>query len=209
MYLDFDNVPFYIGKGKGQRYKISNHLYKNNTNTFLIRKIKKVSADNIKVHFLHENLTEDEAVYWERYWIKYIGRRDLKEGTLCNLTDGGEGSTGRICSKETKQKISASLVGEKSPMYGTHISVEHRRKLCEINKGENHPMYGRVHSKEARRKMSLASKKLSRKFTKAKVEEIRKLYKGSATLLQIGNLFNAGITTIRNIVKHKTYIEFR
>ena len=70
-------------------------------------------------------------------------------------------------------------------------------------------MYGRVHSEETRCKMRLASKKLSRKFTKAEVKEIRKLYKNGVALLQISKLFNAGLTTISNMVKYKTYVEFR
>ena len=81
MYLDVDNCPFYIGKGRGNRYRVSRHVYKGVTNRFLKNKIRKVGVDNIKVHFLHRNLTEEEAFHWERYWIKYIGRRDLKEGS--------------------------------------------------------------------------------------------------------------------------------
>ncbi|MCK4829162.1 helix-turn-helix domain-containing protein [bacterium] len=57
--------------------------------------------------------------------------------------------------------------------------------------------------------MRLASKKLSRKFTKIEVEKIRRLYKNGMTLRQLGKLFNAGTTTISNMVKHKTYIEFK
>lgn len=105
IYLDQDGIPFYVGKGKDKRYYVSMHLGKNVTNPFLKNKIKKVGVNNIKIQFLHENLTEKEAFQQERYWIKHYGRRDLGTGTLCNLTDGGEGASGHIHSKESRQKM--------------------------------------------------------------------------------------------------------
>lgn len=134
MYLDLDNMPFYVGKGQGNRCKnISGHISTNHMNRLLKNKIKKIGISTIKVHFLHKNLTEEEAFYWERYWIKYIGRRDLKIGTLCNLTDGGDGSGGRECSEETKTKI----------------------RLAQLEHHKTHPnaFKGKIHSPEALRKM--------------------------------------------------------
>lgn len=86
MYLDQDNLPFYIGKGYGERWRLTCHRYGAVGPT-----IKKIGRANVKVHFLHKNLTENDARSWEQYWIKYIGRRDKGEGTLCNRSDGGEG----------------------------------------------------------------------------------------------------------------------
>lgn len=145
MYLDLDNVPFYIGKGQGDRYKIVYHLGKDNTNSLLKNKIRKVGTINVKTHFLHENISEEEAFSWERYWIKYIGRRDLKEGTLCNLTEVGEGMSGRECSEETKQKIGETLKGRK-------LSEETKQKM----RGPRKP-YG-PKSETAKQKMSVAKK---------------------------------------------------
>ena len=165
MYLDTDNVPFYVGKGKNDRYQIRPHLYSTYPNRFLVYKIRKVGVANIKIHFLHKNLTEEEAFYWESYWIKYIGRRDKKEGTLCNLTNGGEGNSGRIQSNETRQKISNAAKGEKNPMYGKSgywkdkkMSNEHKQKMCNAKKGEKNPMYRKSPSKETRQKASNAMK---------------------------------------------------
>ena len=128
MYLDLNNIPFYIGKGKNGRHKIAIHLGKYGSNPFLQNKIRKVGIDNIKIHFLHKDLTEKDAFSWEEYWIKYIGRRDKKEGTLCNLTDGGEGSSGHTHSKETKQKMSKAHRNKK-------LSVKTRQKISKANKG--------------------------------------------------------------------------
>lgn len=106
MYLDPENIPFYIGKGKDDRYYVYMHLDKNGANQLLKNKIRKIGVSNVKVHFLHKNVSEEEAFSWEKYWIKYIGRRDKKEGTLCNLTDGGEGdSVAVLLLKKPKGKL--------------------------------------------------------------------------------------------------------
>ena len=53
-----------------------------------------MGAENVKIHFLHKNISEEESFEWERYWIKYFGRRDNGTGQLTNHTDGGEGTSG-------------------------------------------------------------------------------------------------------------------
>ena len=111
MYLDLDNIPFYVGKGKDRRYYIEGHLYKDAANRLLKNKIRKVGVENVQIYFLHKDLTEKEALQQERYWIKYYGRRDLGTGTLCNLTDGGEGTSGHIHTNEAKQKMSEAVKG--------------------------------------------------------------------------------------------------
>jgi hypothetical protein len=67
---------------------------------------------NYQVIIVEQNLLWEEACEKEIYWIKRIGRRDLKEGTLVNLTDGGDGM--RNLSKETIQKMSNSKKGKPS-----------------------------------------------------------------------------------------------
>lgn len=66
---------------------------------------------------------------WEEreiYWIKWY--RFIMGPKLTNLTDGGEGAlgcTGRECTQETRQKLSAAGKGKKR-------SPEIRAKFCEI-----------------------------------------------------------------------------
>lgn len=150
MYLDLVNVPFYVGKGTGDRCKIYKHLWKGHPNIVLRRKILKVGIENVKIHFLHKHLTEEEAFIWEKYWIKYIGRRDKGEGTLCNLTDGGDNPSGHHVTDITKEKIRKALTGRKASvatrkkqsinskraMLGKHPSEETRRKMSESAKGK-------------------------------------------------------------------------
>ena len=138
-YLREDRTPYYIGKGIGSRaYK----KYKNEI---------KPPKDKSRIIFLKQNLTEEEAFKHEIYMIAVFGRKDLGTGILHNRTDGGEGSSGRICSEETKVKISTVQIGDKNHSYGKSPSEETRKKLSDAGKG-------RVFSEETRKKLSEKSK---------------------------------------------------
>ena len=92
--IEFDYEPFYIGKGSGNRIYTGMNGSKNNT--YKKRKIKKMLINDgclpIAIK-LKENLTEANAFTDEIKYIKLIGRSDLGLGPLCNLTNGGEGTT--------------------------------------------------------------------------------------------------------------------
>ncbi len=138
-YLREDRAPYYIGKGIGSRaYK----KYKNEI---------KPPKDKSRIIFLKQNLIEEEAFKHEIYMIAVFGRKDLGTGILHNRTDGGEGSSGRICSEETKVKISTAQIGDKNHSYGKSPSEETRKKLSDAGKG-------RVFSEETRKKLSEKSK---------------------------------------------------
>ena len=112
-YLREDKTPYYIGKGKDDR------AYNKN------RKNIKPPKDKSKILILKNNLTEEEAFNHEIYMISVFGRKDLGTGILHNKTNGGDGASGAIRSKETKNKLSKALSGENNPFYG--------------KTGENHP----------------------------------------------------------------------
>ncbi|MCK4826877.1 hypothetical protein KA005_64675 [bacterium] len=172
MYLDTDNVPFYIGKGKDNRYHTSCHLDESNPNRFLKNKIRKVGTTNVKIHFLHKDISEKEAFSWERYWIKYIGRRDKGEGSLCNLTDGGEGDSGRICSEETRRKISKIHKGK---TIAPEVVERQAASLRKHYQTRPNPFKGKSHSEESRKKMSESAKgKVLSAETRKKLSEANK-----------------------------------
>lgn len=102
-----------------------------------------------RILVLKKNLTEEEAFRHEIYMIHVLGRKDLGTGTLRNRTYGGQGSSGRVLSQESRDKISISKTGVKA-------SQETRKKLSEALKGKNK---GKRHSEESRRKMSLSQRK--------------------------------------------------
>jgi hypothetical protein len=92
--IEFDHEPFYVGKGSGNRIYTGINGSKNNT--YKKRKIRKMLINDgclpIAIK-LEENLTEANAFVNEIKYIKLIGRFDLGLGPLCNLTNGGEGTT--------------------------------------------------------------------------------------------------------------------
>jgi len=105
-----NNEIFYIGIGSTvneNEYKRSNtkfhrnNFWKNYTNKY-----------SYKVEILYENINKKSAIDFEIFLIKLYGRRDLNEGTLVNLTDGGEGIKRYKHTKETKNKMSKSHLGK-------------------------------------------------------------------------------------------------
>lgn len=112
----FDYEPFYVGKGKGYRYKehileIRKNREKNYLKKNILNKIKNNNKEPIIIK-LYDNITENSAFRLERFLINLIGRRDLDKGTLSNMSDGGEGCSGvdytynrRLNMCDNKQKI--------------------------------------------------------------------------------------------------------
>ena len=99
MYCREDGTPYYIGKGKGYRIH-SRHNHKSGLPPVERRK------------YLKTNLTEEESFRHEMYMIHVLGRKDNGTGILRNLTDGGNGGTsGRIHSEETKEKMRNKRLG--------------------------------------------------------------------------------------------------
>ena len=99
-YLREDKTPYYIGKGSGGR------VYKKGKGEV------KPPKDKSRIILLKQNLTEEEAFKHERYMIAVFGRKDNGTGILRNLTDGGDGVSGRIVTEEHRKKLSASQTPE-------------------------------------------------------------------------------------------------
>lgn len=172
----FKYEPFYIGKGKGNR--LNDHLVeakrsdKNSHKLNIIRKIFNCGLTPI-IEKIHININNFDAKKYEIELIKLIGRCNKKEGTLTNLTDGGEGTLGIIQSEETKMKRVESLY--KSTLFDTLKSKEYREKLSKIvkekmdnpitrkklsesQKGEKNSMYGKKSSDKQKNAVRQAHK---------------------------------------------------
>lgn len=106
-------LPFYVGKGKGNR--CSHHLRKKyGSNTIKQRIIDKIYSVGLKPEIMiwKNNLTEQEAYDIEIELIKRFGKICNKSGILSNLTDGGEGLSGHTFSEEHKRKIGEAHQGK-------------------------------------------------------------------------------------------------
>lgn len=92
-YLSKQGVPYYIGKGRGERCYRSGGR---NCST---------PADRSRVLVLKKNLTEKEAFKHEVYMIAVLGRKSNGTGILRNLNDGGEGQSGFQFTEESINKM--------------------------------------------------------------------------------------------------------
>jgi hypothetical protein len=121
-YLREDKTPYYIGKGKGFRLYVKKRI------------VPLPSKD--RIIYLKRNLTEQEAIEHEVYMIAVFGRKDTGTGILRNLTDGGEGTSGRIVSEEQKEIQSLKMSGENHPFYGKTASKSHRENISNSLSGK-------------------------------------------------------------------------
>jgi hypothetical protein len=146
-------LPYYVGKGKGDRAFISEG--------------HGVHRPKDRARILVQNWeSEEKAFEMEKWWIAFYGRKDLGTGCLRNLTDGGEGPAG--FSENTRKKMSDSTrasfaLGRVHGMLGKKHSEEAKRKNSEAH-------LGKKKSEEACRKLSISLKghKVS-KITRKKI----------------------------------------
>ena len=105
--------PIYVGKGCRDRADV--HWREGTHNPILRAKFAKIRAVGLEPIVHIEFRSDDDAAVFacERKLIAKFGRRDLGKGTLCNLTDGGEGSSGLVQTHETVAKRVAARRGRK------------------------------------------------------------------------------------------------
>lgn len=148
-YLREDGSPYYIGKGKAQRaFTQQGHT------------VPLPPKDRIR--FIQRNLTDEQARTLETELIAKYGRKDIGTGILRNMTDGGEGSAGRIATEDMRQKISESLLGSKQ-------SEETKRKRAESLRGQKRT------EEQKQRQSKAAKKRWANKDLDAEAERIAKI----------------------------------
>ncbi len=157
--LDTNSI-FYIGIGKD-----ANRAHKKCQRNPYWHNI--VNKCGYKIEIIHENISWENAIEIEKALIKLHGRKNLSEGDLCNLTDGGEGVLGlkptnetrkkmrkawesRIVTEETKRKISLAVKGRK---YSDEVKA--KMSLSQIGNKNN---FGKKRSNETKLKQSLSQK---------------------------------------------------
>lgn len=127
-------LPFYIGKGKGNRARTHLYLDSSSRNRHKKHTIAKALRDSVEIviEYLATHLLEDEAHYVEREFIAKHGRRDLGTGILTNLSDGGEGASGSVRSAEFRARVSKV----QSERFRSSLSLEHRQAVSRSRRGK-------------------------------------------------------------------------
>lgn len=191
-----NNEVFYIGIGKTKKRPYST----NNRNKYWHNIVNKC---RYSIEIINDNIEWDDACEEEKYWIKFYGRKDLNEGTLVNMTDGGDGIVNLIrsdehiekirnasiknksippsrkgipCNDDTKRKLREKNLGKKlSNETKLKISIASKNQTVESNEKRKNSLKGRIVTEETRKKLSIANKgKKPTELTKQKqIESVK------------------------------------
>lgn len=212
-----DGEVFYVGIGLPQR-----PYDKKKRSRFWKLVVSKYDYD---IEILHYNLSWESARDIEIQLIKEYGRRDLGEGTLVNLTNGGEGAYGRIPSLDHKNKVSKKLkkFRHDNPQLNKRYvhNQDVRNKISNslrlyFSNGGSSSFLGKKHSEETKLKISEKLKMINFgdnhprcKLSKEDVEYIKNNYiKGDKVygVIGMGKKFNISKGQISKIVNGQRWI---
>jgi len=120
------NEVFYVGIGTGAKGNYERAFSKNRNHFW--KKITSITEYEVEIMIEDDNI--EFIIEKEIEFISLYGRKDLKNGTLCNLTNGGEGIVN--CSKESRLKISEARRNHKT-------SDKAKLAISKATKGGNNP----------------------------------------------------------------------
>lgn len=128
-----DGTPFYVGKGHGRRaYRFSNR------NQWHQNIVDKYGKSNIIIEIIN-CVNESQAFDLEKIYIKQF--RDIDKHILVNMSNGGEGDSGRIIAESHRKKLSQAKKGRplslehRKALKGKTMSDEQRKQISERHKG--------------------------------------------------------------------------
>lgn len=133
------------------------------------RAIEKYGWENIQTEIINENISKEQAIEKEKYYIQKYQTTNPLYGY--NLTEGGEGHNGYSPSLESRQKNRLSNIGQKRSKSfcerlsyvntGKKLSEETKQKIREamlLRGSPNISEEGRKRIRENARKVGLANK---------------------------------------------------
>jgi hypothetical protein len=141
-----------------------------------------IREGNAPMISIYAGLDNELASLIEQELISKHGRKDLGRGSLLNLTDGGEGATGRVATPQFRLNMSRGRLGKKPSdtsnykraaenrvytaernanvskgLQGHAVTAATRAKISDKNKisshGERNGMFGKTHGKDTKAKI--------------------------------------------------------
>ncbi len=176
---DNDKI-FYIGIGQTEDRA---YQTKNRKNKYWLNITNKYGYS---IEIIESDLTWEKACEIEKELIKKYGRKDLNEGILVNMTDGGEGLNNpseetRLKlkypkSEENKEKLRKYQIGvkqsketiEKRLSHNFHQDKQYKEKMSKALSGDNNPMKKEENKEKLRKPKPKRTKEHSKKISDAK-----------------------------------------
>lgn len=137
LYLrESDGSPYYVGKGKGNRYKERHRV--------------NIPPKEENIVFVEKDLTNEEACDLEKELISQYGRKDLGEGILHNQTYGGDGgNTSKSASyqrwlylvarnpESEYIKTISDRMKANNPMFNPDIAIKSQTPIARLKRAES------------------------------------------------------------------------
>ncbi len=173
----------------------------------------KYGIDNFKFSILNEYKLEQEALNKEIELIAQYKTNICKYGSEFgyNMTDGGEGVSGRKLTDEQRQQISQRRKGiifsketkekMRQAKLGIKLTEEHKKKLSLSGKGKKRSHETKIRVSQAK----LGSKNPGSKLNEKQVLEIKKLILEKIKISTIAKQYNVAPRTIRDIKNDKCW----
>ena len=196
-----DGSIFYVGIGTEKRpytNKSRNDYWHNTVNKY-----------GYYVDVLSKELSIEDALELEEFVICELGRKDLGNGNLVNLNNGGKGNL--QVSDLTKKKMSKSAMGRTAWNKGLPMSKEQKAKLSKIREGVTSPRKGVKITEETREKIRKAN--LGGKSSSAKAVYNTETNETFETIKQAAKSININYRTLSSMLngsrKNKTNLKFK
>ena len=128
--FDYLGIPRYVGKGKGKRWESHGPNDSNKLKAAFIRRTLAKLGEIPKIR-VYEDLREDEAFAAEILLISILGQISLGNGSLTNLTAGGDGfdsETSRKAGAASWAKLTPEERSERARKMALAITPEHRQE---------------------------------------------------------------------------------
>jgi hypothetical protein len=172
-------IPIYVGKGTAGKKRADVHWRQKTRNPILrgiLSKIKQAGLEPlIEIVAWYDN--EAAAFKCEISMIALYGRRDLGAGPLCNLTDGGDGTSGYKPTPDQRVAMSQPNIGRKnSPETITRMKqaakqrVESAERIAKLIARNKSPRSEITRQRVSQAKLGRAAP--NRKLSEAQVLEI-------------------------------------